>query len=410
MPIAINGSGTVTGISVGGLPDGIVDTDMIAAAAVTAPKRGAGAILQVVSHNLSSTFTTTATSKTDVTGMSKAITPSAASSKIKVTFSFDYDIEENSDSNVLGFVYINRQVASGSVYDKENPGYLFNTIPVFVREDINNKSYVDFIKMISQYFDKINGYIKHMADINDRRESISEGLSKELYYAVAKSVGLHVFDGKDLVDLPNYVLGQQVSSSYDAAGRETIGYKEIENTEQDISREIWSRLLANMPLFLQSKGTQKAMKGIINSYGIPSSILRVREYGGPDLDGGTPVNFDIQRKFTKSLISGSIAQFFNTVFPTAKHAAMIKFSVAPTLIFGNFIKFPFNLPFDFAKIYPFFISYFIPSFFNAFKWKFIGLPDFPFRTQPPGNEVIDLWYFAIIGPKTSTPALIVFTE
>ena len=47
MPIAINGSGTVTGISVGGLPDGIVDTDMIAANAVTAPKRGAGTILQV---------------------------------------------------------------------------------------------------------------------------------------------------------------------------------------------------------------------------------------------------------------------------------------------------------------------------------------------------------------------------
>ena len=34
MPIAINGSGTVTGVSVGGLPDGIVDTDMIAANAV----------------------------------------------------------------------------------------------------------------------------------------------------------------------------------------------------------------------------------------------------------------------------------------------------------------------------------------------------------------------------------------
>ena len=38
MPIAINGSGTVTGISVGGLPDGIVDTDMIAANAVTTSK------------------------------------------------------------------------------------------------------------------------------------------------------------------------------------------------------------------------------------------------------------------------------------------------------------------------------------------------------------------------------------
>ena len=38
MPIAINGSGTVTGISVGGLPDGIVDADMLAANAVTSAK------------------------------------------------------------------------------------------------------------------------------------------------------------------------------------------------------------------------------------------------------------------------------------------------------------------------------------------------------------------------------------
>ena len=40
MAITINGTGTLTGISVGGLPDGIVDTDMIAADAVTAPKIG----------------------------------------------------------------------------------------------------------------------------------------------------------------------------------------------------------------------------------------------------------------------------------------------------------------------------------------------------------------------------------
>jgi|TARA_R100000458_G_C8138624_1_gene150758 hypothetical protein len=38
MPITFNGSGTVTGVAVGGLPDGIVDTDMIANNAVTAAK------------------------------------------------------------------------------------------------------------------------------------------------------------------------------------------------------------------------------------------------------------------------------------------------------------------------------------------------------------------------------------
>ena len=38
MPIAINGSGTVTGISVGGLPDGIVDADMLASNSVQTAK------------------------------------------------------------------------------------------------------------------------------------------------------------------------------------------------------------------------------------------------------------------------------------------------------------------------------------------------------------------------------------
>ena len=47
MAITINGGGTITGVSVGGLPDGIVDADMIAAGAVTGAKRGAKAILQV---------------------------------------------------------------------------------------------------------------------------------------------------------------------------------------------------------------------------------------------------------------------------------------------------------------------------------------------------------------------------
>ena len=38
MPIAIDGDGTITGVSVGGLPDGIVDADMLAASAVTEAK------------------------------------------------------------------------------------------------------------------------------------------------------------------------------------------------------------------------------------------------------------------------------------------------------------------------------------------------------------------------------------
>ena len=59
MAIAINGSGTLTGVSVGGLPDGIVDTDMLAANAVTAAKATGSAkgITMVDQWRITSDFT-----------------------------------------------------------------------------------------------------------------------------------------------------------------------------------------------------------------------------------------------------------------------------------------------------------------------------------------------------------------
>ena len=45
MAVVIKGSGTVEGISVGGLPDGIVDTDMLAANAVVTGKITDGTIV-----------------------------------------------------------------------------------------------------------------------------------------------------------------------------------------------------------------------------------------------------------------------------------------------------------------------------------------------------------------------------
>ena len=52
MPITINGNGTLTGVSVGGLPDGIVDTDMLAANAVATAKIADNAVTDAKSGTL----------------------------------------------------------------------------------------------------------------------------------------------------------------------------------------------------------------------------------------------------------------------------------------------------------------------------------------------------------------------
>ena len=120
MPIAINGSGTITGISVGGLPDGIVDTDMLAAGAVTAPKRGAGAILQVVSATKTDTFTTTSTSAVAITGLSVSITPSSSSNKIFLIASIGAASTTTADYSTFFYFYRGGSLITGTVGDTES--------------------------------------------------------------------------------------------------------------------------------------------------------------------------------------------------------------------------------------------------------------------------------------------------
>lgn len=75
MPIVLNGSGTVTGISVGGLPDGIVDGDTLASGA-------GGKILQHKSAFKTDTFSHTGTSFGAVTGLSVSLAKTNASNKL----------------------------------------------------------------------------------------------------------------------------------------------------------------------------------------------------------------------------------------------------------------------------------------------------------------------------------------
>jgi hypothetical protein len=80
MPIVINGSGSITGISAGGLPDGIIQAADLASGV-------GGKFLQVVQTMKTDTFSsTTSSSWTDITGVTVNITPSSASNKILVSF------------------------------------------------------------------------------------------------------------------------------------------------------------------------------------------------------------------------------------------------------------------------------------------------------------------------------------
>ena len=100
MAIVINGSGTITGISVGGLPDGVVDSGTLATDSVDSDELVSGAIdaghlasgvggkvLQVIQTHLitaSSQSLSVASTVYEISGLTATITPSATTSKIMV--------------------------------------------------------------------------------------------------------------------------------------------------------------------------------------------------------------------------------------------------------------------------------------------------------------------------------------
>ena len=148
MPIAINGSGTVTGISVGGLPDGIVDTDMIANNAVTAAKRGAGAILQVIQTVKTDTFSSaTIGSDVDITGLSVSITPSSASNKILVTY--DTNIS-GSNAGYSGNVHLKRD--STKIYQGDAEGSRTRSTQFFITRN-DTIGHLEEIKVHGSFLD-----------------------------------------------------------------------------------------------------------------------------------------------------------------------------------------------------------------------------------------------------------------
>lgn len=84
MAITINGDGTLTGISVGGLPDGIVDTDMLAANAVSSAKLASGAGGKILQMEMVETKTASTPGSTDSTILTNTITTKASSTDSKI--------------------------------------------------------------------------------------------------------------------------------------------------------------------------------------------------------------------------------------------------------------------------------------------------------------------------------------
>ena len=176
-----------------------------------------------------------------------------------------------------------------TLYDLSNNNILRDLIPLHVRFDSQNNGFVLFVDMIAQHFDMLYNYINHLNNINKKDESLEVGISKDLLYSVLESMGWEALSGWDSQELWSYILGSDSSGSYHSTSSTEYPSGAVHNyvlsesiSYKDMELEPYSRIYNNLPFIYKTKGTERSIRAFLACYGIPTSILRIQEFGGPD--------------------------------------------------------------------------------------------------------------------------------
>jgi len=206
-------------------------------------------------------------------------------------------------------------ILSASFYDNKNQNNLLYTVPEFIRENTDNSQYVLFVNMIGHYFDEIWLYTKNITEKLNNTNELDKGVPLDLISKTIESFGFNLI-GTNLNNLDNTIgfLGQESGSFTPSTGSEYItdyiavnqnnstNYwnPEIETFDfpyptDNIGKEIMKRLYHNMVYLLKKKGTVSGLRQLINCWGIPSTILRINEFGGKNKDNTNDYDYWYER-------------------------------------------------------------------------------------------------------------------
>ena len=197
-----------------------------------------------------------------------------------------------------GYNWFVSQSAIALNFDENNNNLLINSIPEYLRNDPANAEYELFVEMLGEMFDNIWIYYQDVTNKWNADNRLQYGVSKDLVADILRDLGLKIYQSSfSSADLYTALLGVTPSGSLFPFPYMTgslpvpTGYEYITTSIsasdvavplEDIEKSIYKRLYHNLPMLLKKKGTTVGLQDLITVYGIPSTILRVAEFGGKD--------------------------------------------------------------------------------------------------------------------------------
>jgi hypothetical protein len=183
------------------------------------------------------------------------------------------------------------QLATANGYDLSNGSILIDTIPTYLRDDPNNENYVTFIHMIGQHFDNLWIYAKAVTDKYDGDNRLDFGISKDLVGEALRNFGVKLYtSNKSIENLfasfigEGYQSGSEVINTYVTGSITGSGLPIVDVSFDDYTKEVQKRIYHNLPFILKTKGTERGVRALVNCFGIPSDTLKIKLYGGRNVD------------------------------------------------------------------------------------------------------------------------------
>jgi len=200
---------------------------------------------------------------------------------------------------------------SASYYDSTNKDALRNFIPQYLLDDSSNQPYITFVDMIGQHFDNIWLYYKDVSNRYNNTNNPDTGISLDLVSDALRGFGMQLYTNSNVSDNLYYTLfginedgsllpptGSEVITNYVTSSLTTLPAATIQD-------EYYKRIYHNLPYLLKTKGTERSVKALVATYGIPESILTVREFGGNPISGTIGVLDMPTSDFKVSIATGS---------------------------------------------------------------------------------------------------------
>ena len=195
--------------------------------------------------------------------------------------------------------WYNNLSATASLYDEQNDSSLIKTIPEHIRLDTSNSEYELFVNMIGHHFDILWTYIDGLSRTYKLEEQPKLSIDKSILPEIAKSLGWTLTNGKQATQLWQYRLGTNSVGQFAQSG------SIFSQSDEDITHEVWRRIVNNLPYLLKTKGTARSIKALMNMYGIPQTLLSIREYGGPKVEEDVPALIEDRFSYAINFNSGS---------------------------------------------------------------------------------------------------------